>query len=167
MEGSSSENVWKLTRKIFRKEHNFWELANYKSVTFQWDIFVGMFQKFSEQPICGEPMSGYLFELIYWWFKECHCLVNHSTSRKNWSFPLKFHSFLRIWSHLLKKSLMESLIFCAVQVKSDNDENNKDTKSSLLNLSTQTEAIWASLLIPTSYVIFELRQAAVFMCSTE
>ena len=26
-------------------------------------------------------------------------------------------SFLRIWSHLLKKSLMENFIFCAVNVK--------------------------------------------------
>ena len=26
----------------------------------------------------------------------------------------QIHSFLRIWSHLLKKSLMENLIFCAV-----------------------------------------------------
>ena len=28
----------------------------------------------------------------------------------------QIRSFLRFWSHLLKKSLMESLIFCAVQV---------------------------------------------------
>ena len=26
----------------------------------------------------------------------------------------QFHSFLRIWSHLLKKSVIENLIFCAV-----------------------------------------------------
>ena len=26
----------------------------------------------------------------------------------------QIHSFLRIWSHLLKKSLMENVIFCAV-----------------------------------------------------
>ena len=28
----------------------------------------------------------------------------------------QIRSFLRIWSHLLKKSLMENLIFCAVYV---------------------------------------------------
>ena len=27
----------------------------------------------------------------------------------------QIRSFLRIWSHLLKKSLMENFIFCAVQ----------------------------------------------------
>ena len=45
-----------------------------------------------------------------------------STLHKKWSFPLRissvnvtnFFSFLRIWSHLMKKSLMEHLIFCAV-----------------------------------------------------
>ena len=29
----------------------------------------------------------------------------------------QIHSFLRIWPHLLKKYLMENLIFCAVSVK--------------------------------------------------
>ena len=29
----------------------------------------------------------------------------------------QIRSFLRIWSHLVKKSLMEDLIFCAVYVK--------------------------------------------------
>ena len=28
----------------------------------------------------------------------------------------QIHSFLRIWSHLMKKSFMENFIFCAVLV---------------------------------------------------
>ena len=28
----------------------------------------------------------------------------------------QIHSFVRIWSHLLKKSLMENFIFCAVHL---------------------------------------------------
>ena len=43
------------------------------------------------------------------------------TLHKKWSFPLRISSKcdqicrkLRIWSHLLKKSLMENFIFCAV-----------------------------------------------------
>ena len=43
---------------------------------------------------------------------------------KKWSFPKDFfikcdqiRSFLRIWSHLLKKSLMENFILCAVSLK--------------------------------------------------
>ena len=34
-------------------------------------------------------------------------------------------SLLRIWSHLLKKSLMENFIFCAVNVNI-NEDKNKD-----------------------------------------
>ena len=33
---------------------------------------------------------------------------------KKWSFPV--FGFLRIWSHLLKKSLMEKFIFCAAYI---------------------------------------------------
>ena len=29
----------------------------------------------------------------------------------------QIRSFLRIWSHLLKKSLMESFVFCAVNIE--------------------------------------------------
>ena len=32
----------------------------------------------------------------------------------------QIRSFVRIWSHLLKKSLMEDFIFCAVAVVSSN-----------------------------------------------
>ena len=34
---------------------------------------------------------------------------------KNWYFFKYKRSFLRIWSHLLKKSLMENFVFCAVR----------------------------------------------------
>ena len=44
------------------------------------------------------------------------CIISNCT--KNESFPLRiskdFCRFLRIWSHLLKKSLMENFIFCEV-----------------------------------------------------
>ena len=44
-----------------------------------------------------------------------------SALHKKWSFPLRISSvnvtkFLRIWSNLLKKSLRENFIFCAVLV---------------------------------------------------
>ena len=35
---------------------------------------------------------------------------------------------LRIWSHLLKKSLMESFIFCAVSMRLGNDISFKNTR---------------------------------------
>ena len=39
----------------------------------------------------------------------------YSTLQKNFfSIYDQIHGFLRIWSHLLKKSLMENFIFCSV-----------------------------------------------------
>ena len=65
-----------------------------------------------------------------WWLKYIvqvseyicrrHLKVVHYSPHKRWSFPLRISSVnvtksaLRIWSHLLKKSLMENFIFCAV-----------------------------------------------------
>ena len=47
------------------------------------------------------------------------------TLDKKWSFPLRIffskfdqiRSFLQIWSHLLKKSLIENFIFCVLKIK--------------------------------------------------
>ena len=36
----------------------------------------------------------------------------------------RIRSFLRIWSHLLKKFLMESFIFCAVKIETFDDRNS-------------------------------------------
>ena len=52
-------------------------------------------------------------------------------------FPIKdffskcdqIHSFLRIWSHLLKQSLMENLIFCVVSQRMF--DRDLDTKSDI------------------------------------
>ena len=70
--------------------------------------------------ICsGAIGNSYRFKLS----KKVHlrCLTGfwiRFSEHKKWSFPLQissdFFSFLRIWSHLLKKSLMENFIFCAV-----------------------------------------------------
>ena len=38
----------------------------------------------------------------------------------------QIRSFLQIWSHLLKKSLMENLIFCAVLIKTTISESIPD-----------------------------------------
>ena len=37
----------------------------------------------------------------------------------------QIHSYLRIWSHLLKRSLMESVIFCAVWLKTERVTNKR------------------------------------------
>ena len=57
------------------------------------------------------------------WVVNTDCFTKFSLHKK-WSFPLRIssgkydqiRSFLQIWSHLLKKSLMENLFFCAMFV---------------------------------------------------
>ena len=41
----------------------------------------------------------------------------------------QIRSFLRIWSHLLKKSLIENFIFCAVYIKFQTKEVLKNPKN--------------------------------------
>ena len=59
-------------------------------------------------------------------------LVRSFTAQKmNFSFKdffskcVQIRSFLRIWSHLLKKSLMENFIFCAVFIKVRHDRSRR------------------------------------------
>ena len=63
--------------------------------------------------------------LLFWWIIEDHCfwyviVITYTAQKKKFSSKDFFskcdqiRSLLRIWSHLLKKSLMESFIFCAL-----------------------------------------------------
>ena len=51
-------------------------------------------------------MGPKIWELVPWNITKNRFLKNFRLNKKR--------SFLRIWSHLLKKSLMENFIFCAV-----------------------------------------------------
>ena len=57
-------------------------------------------------------------EIITWWvnkvFKLFHCMKNDFSFKDFFSKCDQIHSFQRIWSHLLKKPLMENFIFYAV-----------------------------------------------------
>ena len=50
-------------------------------------------------------------------------MLSHTAQKKKFSIKdffsenMQFHSFLQIWSYLLKKPLMENFIFCAVSTK--------------------------------------------------
>ena len=47
-------------------------------------------------------------------YLELHCTKNEDSIMDSFSKCDKIRSFLRIWSHLLKKSVMENFIFCVV-----------------------------------------------------
>ena len=60
----------------------------------------------------------------------------------------QIRSFLRIWSHLLKKSFMENFIFCAVKVRPDFcdygqnfDESSKKFKLLTTNVPTKQKPV--------------------------
>ena len=58
-------------------------------------------------------------------------LVNYTAQKMKFSIKDFFskcdqiRSFLQIWSHLMKKFLMENFIFCAVLVFNKTDDNDK------------------------------------------
>ena len=57
-------------------------------------------------------------EILFRWFErneiKCHCTKIKFSIKDLFSKCDQIRSFLRIWSHLLKKSLIENFIFCAV-----------------------------------------------------
>ena len=58
-------------------------------------------------------------------------LVNYTAQKMKFSIKDFFskcdqiRSFLQIWSHLMKKFLMENFIFCAMSVFNKTDDNDK------------------------------------------
>ena len=58
-----------------------------------------------------DVMSGINDQWRYWKSGSSIDQSMYQTLHKKWSFPL---GFLRIWSHLLKKSLMENFVCCAM-----------------------------------------------------
>ena len=76
----------------------------------------------------------------------------YNTLHKKWSFPLRIssskcdqiRSFLWIWSHLMKKSLMENFIFCSVigpLLRRQTDVNSHKLQYPFQNSSWSIKAI--------------------------
>ena len=80
-------------------------------------IFPYLWAKKNRVWIYGRTIStchyGHLQRLRLWEIKFL-CLGNNCTTQKMKFFIKDFFSFLRIWSHLQKKLLMENFSFCAV-----------------------------------------------------
>ena len=55
------------------------------------------------------------FKLVISYSQQCHTGTNITARKMKFSIKCgHIRSFLRIWSHLLKKSLTERIFFCAV-----------------------------------------------------
>ena len=61
---------------------------------------------------------------------------------------------LRIWSHLLKKSLMENFIFCAVDVTLFNAVERDILRCSVTSLTFQVAKFSLSVLVKLSPLFF-------------
>ena len=95
-----------------------------------WEIFRSLgvsTHAYSQMVILNFRMFLHLSKIMWNTFSDS----TGSSLHKKWSFPLrissvnvtKFASFLRIWSHLLKKSLMGHFIFCAVYSSPDSNHS--------------------------------------------
>ena len=82
------------------------------------------------------------------------------TMHKKLSFPSKIPSenvTLRIWSHLLRKSLMENFIFCVV----------KDLNKSILYLHSEMEGLFLSkeMILPLG-IVSKIDWSVEFNCNS-
>ena len=53
----------------------------------------------------------------------------------------QIRSFLRIWSHLLRKSLMENFIFCEMFLEETGKHSEESVKKTLANMNKQNKFI--------------------------
>ena len=82
-------------------------IVNFEYISYLFTPFSSVFTVgFEQLNVCWVPLYQFINVGIKDFFNECD----------------QIRSFLRIWSHLLKKALMENFIFCAVgkRVKSTN-----------------------------------------------
>ena len=111
---------WEILKNILNyfEEHCGRLLLDFKNLSlsfsfslfsFEAQLFITRISRIIEKAtLC---MSYYDMTAKY----EFKVINKYSHCTKKWSFRLRISShLLRIWSHLLKKSLMENFIFCAV-----------------------------------------------------
>ena len=84
------------------------------------------------------------------WFRIEHCFLPATSQKMKFSIKNVFNkcdqirSFLRIWSHLLKKSLMENFIFCVVSAE-----------------KAFTLAEWLSVIMPCTQSVIAIRLSLI------
>ena len=116
------KNLWKLTTPYYHKNpqsqvsngaFNAWNMGRRQPNALN----------FSPSPNCFYQSNAWSWNNSTFLFMQtASVLLFYFTLRWKWSFPLRISSVkqickkLWIWSHILKKSLMENFIFCAVSV---------------------------------------------------
>ena len=75
------------------------------------------------QSFCYFPIFAFFLYFVPLTFSMIVDILHKFSAEDSFSKCDQIRSFLRIWSHLLKKSLMENFIFCAVIDCRDGSEN--------------------------------------------
>ena len=117
--GNSYLNVCLLKVVVLLSNHESHVTKTFSFFSFFFFFFLNFFSPFDTilvHCLFGVLHAFYKYqEMTYIEVTSCSYIVNTAQKMK---FPINdFFSFMRIWSHLLKKSLMENFIFCAVKCK--------------------------------------------------
>ena len=104
------KNGWKILYSLPEKLHLLSRYSNFCALFLSSFSFILAIAKLIRENARWEILK----------FMTSSCVLLH----KKWSYPLRISSVnvtksasLQIWSHLLKKSLMENFIFCAVSFR--------------------------------------------------
>ena len=121
--------------------------------------------------LCAVSYKMWLFWNVNFWAR------GFFTQHKKWSFPLRISSVnLQIWSHLLKKSLMENFIFCVVSHNSKTSSilvrKLKFLKKMVVSSAKSTTTIsWSPICMPIIFVLTSIKiestSATIMLKSTE
>ena len=71
--------------------------------------------------LSSNPFGDSIVDVVFYTAQEMKFSIKDFFSKRD-----QIRSFLRIWSHSLKKSLMENFIFCAVSSFQDDQINSWD-----------------------------------------
>ena len=121
--------------------------------------------------LCAVSYKMWLFWNVNFWARDFF------TMHKKWSFPLWISTVnLRIWSYLLKKSLMENFIFCVVSHNSKTSSilvrKLKFLKKMVVSSAKSTTTIsWSPICMPIIFVLTSIKiestSATIMLKSTE
>ena len=121
--------------------------------------------------LCAVSYKMWLFWNVNFWVRDFFTL------HKKWSFPLWISTVnLRIWSYLLKKSLMENFIFCVVSHNSKTSSilvrKLKFLKKMVVSSAKSTTTIsWSPICMPIIFVLTSIKiestSATIMLKSTE
>ena len=91
-------SIYNTLESSYKEQKHIWDIVKHRVVFWWWSFFEKIVNNFQSLTVFGNIAQKMKFSMKDF-FSKCD----------------QIHSFLRIWSHLLKKSVMENFIFWAVK----------------------------------------------------